>query len=208
MMRLAMLSLLLALPITSSCRSTDEPGDGPGGERGSPGEPTAALDPAEPTEAAVPLPPVPIEAVVIGEVPNLNRFEDIYTAAQPRREDFEQLAEHGVRTVVNLRYDREYALDERALVEQLGMTYVELPWNGPQEMTDELQTQMRRMFEELERPVLVHCGSANRVGAVWISWRVLDGGIDVEQAVREAQAIGLRTPAYEQRARGYVDGQR
>ena len=45
------------------------------------------------------------------------------------------------------------------------------------------------------QPVFVHCGSANRVGGMWMIKRVLQDKWTVEQARAEAEAIGLREPA-------------
>ena len=60
------------------------------------------------------------------------------------------------------------------------------------------------MFNTVERPALVHCGSANRVGAVYLPWRVLDGGLSVEDALAEAKVVGLKTPMYETKALDYI----
>ena len=50
----------------------------------------------------------------------------------------------------------------------------------------------------------MHYASARRVGAVGVPYRVLDGGIALEDAVTEAKTIGLRTPELETKARDYV----
>jgi hypothetical protein len=50
----------------------------------------------------------------------------------------------------------------------------------------------------------LHCGSSNRVGAVWLPWRVLDGGVEVEKAVAEAKPIGLKKAEYEEKALDYI----
>ncbi|MBI1312566.1 methyltransferase domain-containing protein [bacterium] len=55
---------------------------------------------------------------------------------------------------------------------------------------------------------MVHCASANRVGAVWLAHRVLDAKIPVEASLAEARAVGLRTSAYEQRAYEYIAAER
>ena len=52
---------------------------------------------------------------------------------------------------------------------------------------------------------MLHCGSANRVGAVWMVYRVLDEGVTWEQAHREALEVGLRTDGYVERAKEYVE---
>jgi ubiquinone/menaquinone biosynthesis C-methylase UbiE len=51
---------------------------------------------------------------------------------------------------------------------------------------------------------MLHCGSANRVGAVWLTYRVLDQGVPIETAIEEAKTIGLRSPEYEAKARDYI----
>jgi protein tyrosine phosphatase (PTP) superfamily phosphohydrolase (DUF442 family) len=41
------------------------------------------------------------------------------------------------------------------------------------------------------QPVYIHCGSANRVAAVWMIKRVLRDGWSTDRALEEAEAIGL-----------------
>jgi uncharacterized protein (TIGR01244 family) len=141
----------------------------------------------------------------IGSVPKLHRFGDIYLAGQPKAEDFTLFRERGVRTVFNLRHDSETPeLNERQLVEALGMTYIYLPWNGPAELTDQVLDEMRAVLVDAPRPILFHCASANRVGAAWLAYRVLDQGIALEDAHAEALEVGMRTPAYETKTLEYV----
>ena len=140
-----------------------------------------------------------------GTLQDEHTLGDIHLAGQPQPEDLALAKERGVRTVFNLRHEAEVtAFDERAVVEELGLEYVHLPWNGPDELTDEVFDRAREVLETAERPILFHCGSANRVGALWLPWRVLDGGKTVEEALEEARTVGLSTPAYEEKAKDYV----
>jgi hypothetical protein len=50
----------------------------------------------------------------------------------------------------------------------------------------------------------VHCGSANRVGAVWLAKRVLQDGWTIEKATEEAKLIGLRSEPLEKFALSYI----
>ncbi len=54
------------------------------------------------------------------------------------------------------------------------------------------------------QPAYIHCGSANRVGAMWFIKRVKQDGWDAAQAMEEAEAIGLRSEALKEFARGYI----
>jgi protein tyrosine/serine phosphatase len=58
------------------------------------------------------------------------------------------------------------------------------------------------------QPVYIHCGSANRVGGVWMIKRVLQDGWDLEKARTEAKAIGLTNPKLEAFAVEYIQSQR
>jgi len=146
-----------------------------------------------------------LEPYELGSTPHLHAYGDILLAGQPSSADLELAAEQGVRTVINMRKPEELELDEGALVRELGMAYVHEPWNGPEELTDEVFDTYRALLDGAERPVLLHCKSANRVGAVWLAWRVLDGGLPVEEARAEAREVGLKTPQYEAAALEYVE---
>ena len=45
--------------------------------------------------------------------------------------------------------------------------------------------------DRANQPVYIHCGSANRVGAMWLIKRVVVDGWEVPRATEEATAIGL-----------------
>ena len=51
---------------------------------------------------------------------------------------------------------------------------------------------------------MLDCASANRVGEFWLAHRVLNDKLDVAAAHSEAKEVGLRTPAYEERALVYT----
>lgn len=146
-----------------------------------------------------------LEVYECGTITRLHTYEGLFLASQPKVEDFEQAKKGGVVTVINMRHESENTdFDEALVVHNLGLTYVNLPWNGPDELTDDVFDKAREMFNTVERPALVHCSSANRVGAVWIPYRVLEGGLSIEDAVAEAKVIGLKTPAYEPMAIDYI----
>ena len=140
-----------------------------------------------------------------GSVQRLHTLGGVFLASQPSAEDFAQAQLGGVRAVLDIRHDAETPdLNERAVVEGLGMTYLHRPWNGPDELTDAVFDDLRTILRDGEKPLLFHCGSANRVGAIWLAHRVLDGGLEVEAALAEAKTVGLKSPAYEQKALDYV----
>ncbi|MCB9834097.1 MAG: protein tyrosine phosphatase family protein [Planctomycetes bacterium] len=131
---------------------------------------------------------------------------DLSVGGQPSDGDIAALAAAGYRTVVNLRSFEEGDLDaERASVRQAGMTYVAIPFRSAKLLQDahfDLGRQWLR--DDTARPLYMHCASGNRVGALYIAFRVLDEGADFDQAVAEARSMGLRSDELVVRAKDYV----
>ena len=86
------------------------------------------------------------------------------------------------------------------------MKYVELPFQNDAELTDKIFEQSRKLLSQAgdDDGVLLHCGSANRVGALWMVHRVMDGRMAIEEARNEAARVGLRNEAYEAKALDYL----
>jgi uncharacterized protein (TIGR01244 family) len=140
-----------------------------------------------------------------GKVERMHTLKGIFLASQPEKEDFKQAADKGVKTVVNLRDPKEIDWDEAAVVKELGMEYVNLPFRSPKELSDEIFDKSRKLLaDKSKRPLLLHCASANRVGALWLAHRVLDDGVKYDDALAEAKTVGLALPALEEKAKDYI----
>lgn len=147
-----------------------------------------------------------LEPYECGAITRLHTLGGVFLASQPKQEYFAQAKKGGVKTVINLRHAAEIKdFDEKQVVEDEGMLYVNLPFEGPVELTDSVFDTVRDHLKTAARPILLHCSSANRVGAVWLPYRVLDGGLTYDQALAEAKTVGLKSPDYEERAREYIE---
>ena len=133
-------------------------------------------------------------------------LEGIATAGQPEEEHLKRLAEAGYRTVVDLRTPEEdRGLDEPEAARQAGMEYVNIPV-GNEDVEDETFERFRELMKDPERrPVLVHCSSANRVGALLIPYFVLDEEKNTEEAVKIASEVGLKSDELKQAALRYAE---
>lgn len=148
-------------------------------------------------------------ATELGSIQRIHAAGEVFLAGQPAAADLEKAREAGIRTVITLRREGELDWDEGRVVRDLGMEFRAIGFREPESLTDQIFDNVRDLLRDpVRRPVLIHCGSANRVGAVWIPYRVLDGGLDVDEAVAEARRVGLRTAEYESRAREYIDRRR
>jgi uncharacterized protein (TIGR01244 family) len=133
-------------------------------------------------------------------------LEGIATAGQPEEEHLKRLAEAGYKTIVDLRTPEEdRGLDEPEAARQAGMEYVNIPV-GHEDVEDETFERFRELMKDPERrPVLVHCSSANRVGALLIPYFVLDEEKSTEEAVKIASEVGLKSDELKQAALRYAE---
>lgn len=120
----------------------------------------------------------------------------LYASGQPSPADLAGLVARGVRTVINLRAPGEpIGYDEGHEVERLGLRYVSMPVAGPEDVTPETTARFSEILEEAVHhgAVLVHCASANRVGALIALDQGLSRGSSLEDALSLGRAAGLTT---------------
>jgi uncharacterized protein (TIGR01244 family) len=126
------------------------------------------------------------------ELPNRHDvIEGVTAAGQPSAAALEAAAKAGYRSVIDLRpLTEDHGFDEKAAVEGLGMSYVNLPVAGAAGVTYASASELDRLLATLPKPVLVHCSSSNRVGAI-LALRAKANGADAEAALELGVANGL-----------------
>lgn len=151
-----------------------------------------------------------LEPYECGTITRLHTYSGVFLASQPRPDDLRQARLGGVKTVINLRLPDEVKnFDEPKLVTELGMGYYNVGFNGPDMLTDDVLDRIRALLNnEHNKPILMHCSSANRAGAVWLAHRVIDGGLIFDEALAEAKTVGLKSPPYIEKVRSYIDRRR
>ena len=134
-------------------------------------------------------------------------LESVATAGQPNEEHLRRLAEAGYKTIIDLRtLEENRGLDEKEAIRETGMRYVNIPVDH-EKVEDETFERFRELVRNPAcRPVLVHCSSANRVGALLVPYLVLDEGKTREEALEIARQVGLRSDELEQAALRYASG--
>ena len=123
----------------------------------------------------------------------------------------EGLAKDGFKSVINLRTATEQNANieqNAARAKELGLKYIHIPFNTQQMDPTVIDQFLAAIANKSNQPAYVHCGSASRVGSVWLAKRVLQDGWTVEKATEEAKAIGLRSEALEKYALDYIAAHR
>lgn len=117
------------------------------------------------------------------------------------------LRKEGFVSVINLRLASEEGANVdagRAAAQAAGLKYIHLPFNGAAPDPKVVDAFLAAVADKANQPVYIHCGTANRVGSVWMIKRVLQDRWDVERAGEEAAAIGLTSPQLKTFATTYI----
>ncbi len=170
--RYSKLAITLFLTATWACS--------PGGSSAQ--KETATSEGTAPTQASL------AELVPYGNEP----WPGVLTGGQPSADDFEELRERGLRTVINLRVPTERGTrDEPRWMDELGLIYISIPVEGAAGLSEDVARRLDLALETAERPVLVHCGSSNRVGAAFALRAFHLEGASAEDALAIGAAAGM-----------------
>lgn len=120
--------------------------------------------------------------------------DGIYTGGRIGDAELATLREAGVRGIIDLTPDAETPdFDEAAATRALGFAYANLPLAGPDDLSLEHVQAFDAMLASAPRPLLVHCASSNRVGAMAALRAAWIGGHSTGEALGIGRAWGLRS---------------
>jgi uncharacterized protein (TIGR01244 family) len=115
-------------------------------------------------------------------------------AGQPTAQQIKAAGKAGYHTVLDLRSraeDRGFNEEKTVLKAKIAYTNVEVT---PDTLTQSKVLYFLMMLRQAERPVLLHCHSGNRAGALYYAWLVLEKAVPEDQALEQARLAGLRDP--------------
>lgn len=119
--------------------------------------------------------------------------ERFYRGAQPKAEDYKDLAALGVKTVIDLRDDpKEYA---KTTVESLGMKYVNIPMVSKKYPTEEATREfLKTVSDPATGKFFVHCaGGRHRTGAMGAVYRFQFYNWNFDQVYQEMKRYDFYT---------------
>jgi uncharacterized protein (TIGR01244 family) len=119
-------------------------------------------------------------------------LEGVLSGGQPSDDQLEAASKAGFETVINIRVPGEPGTGtEQELVESLGMTYVSVPVKGASGMTEENARALAAALDQAEQPVLLHCGSGNRIGGLFALMAYYLDDKTAEEALAFGREAGL-----------------
>ena len=155
-------------------------------------QPTSLMAQNNPQQGVTPV----SESSMLINLPNAKQpSPGLLTGGQPTEADLQAAAAAGYKTVINLRPGSEMAgIDESGQVESLGMHFISIPIGGAADLTEENARRLDRAIATSESmPVIIHCASGNRVGALLALRANLIQGKSASEALAFGKAAGLTT---------------
>lgn len=128
------------------------------------------------------------------EVENFGKVTDFfYRGAQPKEEEYFQLAHLGIKTVVDLRHDPKSGAREWA--RRAGLRYINLPMSDKDYPSEDAATRFLALANNQENwPIFVHCaGGRHRTGVMTAVYRMTMQGWDIERAYDEMKDYDFYT---------------
>lgn len=151
---------------------------------------------------------IAVPAFAASDMPGVGNFhkvnDSVYRGAQPSDQGFHELAQLGVKTVIDLRGPEHSMADEQRAVEANGMRYVSIPMKGMHTPTAaQVSAVLKVMNDPSAGPVFVHCKrGADRTGAVIACYRIGHDKWENGKALDEASSLGMSW--YQLQIRSYV----
>jgi uncharacterized protein (TIGR01244 family) len=122
-----------------------------------------------------------------------------------KAEAFPEIKKLGFTSVINLRRDGEPGVDvaaARRAATASGLRYLHVPADPTNPSAHTVDAFLAAVTSADNQPMYIHCGSANRVAAMWMIKRV------VVDTWEEAKTIGLTSPSLEKFALDYLESRK
>lgn len=129
----------------------------------------------------------------------------VLAAGQPTSAQLKELAKAGYGTDIDLRRPSEVrGFDEPQVAKEVGLAYVNIPVSLKL-LDGAAIDRFIRAFDDAKRPVVVHCASSNRVGALYYAYLVEHKGVSPSEAMQRALKAGLHEQALIEKVRALVE---
>ncbi len=128
------------------------------------------------------------------------------TAGLLLRDGVAEAARLGFQLIVDLRGPAEGLEQEKAAAIRAGIRYVNIPVTTQLPTDDQVKAFAAIMEDAATHPILIHCHTANRVGAMWALYRA-GVGVPAAIALEEGRTAGLKSREAAVRAKLGLGGQ-
>jgi len=133
-----------------------------------------------------------VDVATVVEAGAVAPVNGISSSGQPDEAALQVFADSGYSAVIDMRGpDEDRGMEnEQAAVEALGLDYIAFPIASGAEINFDTANKLDALLQDIDGPVLIHCGSGNRVGAMLALRQSLKGASD-DEALEHGSDAGL-----------------
>ena len=153
------------------------------------------------------LTPVESEALVPLRGKCFELGKDYILTGQLPQPDFQFAKDNGVKTIVNVRMDREFGglgFEMEPHIKTLELTFVHFPVS-PDTFDDAQADRFIKLLTDAEKPVLINGSNGNRIWGLWSLYLGTRWTIPVDRTKKVATASGIKKLVIEDFVRGYLE---
>ena len=118
-----------------------------------------------------------------------------------------ELKKRGFKAIVNLQLADEPTADvvgETVAAKAGGLNYVHVPFQMSSPDPTAVDRFLKAVGDPANEPAYIHCAAGNRAAGLWMIKRVMLDRWDVDRATKEAEALGMTSPAMKKFALDYI----
>jgi len=147
---------------------------------------------------------LPVSAQTSDPAINIDRFGEVnehyFRGSQPDEEEFIQLKNKGIKTIIDLRKDREKEAEGWAKAQ--GLQYINIPLTTRRPASEEQTAHFLELVNNPENwPVYVHCkGGRHRTGEMTAIYRITEDGWTADRAYEEMKDYDFKNNIFYPRA--------
>ncbi len=156
-----------------------------------------ATEQSAPAPAEEPSPSISLEELQKAEIPNLSVHSSLYSngvicTGQLSESQMALLKDEGAKTFISLRVATEKGAGwEEAYAADQGVDFTRMEIAGAAGVTVEAAKRLHETLTEADGPVVLYCGSSNRVGALLGIAAHTEGGMPKDKALELAESAGM-----------------
>ena len=131
---------------------------------------------------------------------------DYILSGQLPQPDFGFAKENGVKTIINVRMDRELGglgFEMEPHMKQLGLRFVHFPV-GPDSIDDAQADSFVKLLTEAEKPLLINGSNGNRIWGLWALYLGSRWQVPVDRTKEVAKANGIKKLVIEEFVRDHL----
>ena len=133
--------------------------------------------------------------------------KDYILTGQLPQPDFQFAKDNGVKTIINVRMDRELGglgFEMEPHMKGLKLAFVHFPV-GPDSFDAAQAEAFVKLLSESEKPLLINGSNGNRIWGLWSLYLGARWGIPVDRTKEVAKANGIKKLVIEEFVRGYLE---